>query len=100
VIHDGTKTLKSFGIRLKDEAFRRMVKSKQEVTWVKENMLHISNPIILNAELLGGVRIGLPLDEINSDILAAQAVLAKISAAGERNILIAIAATALVLSVI
>ena len=69
----------------------RALKSNKIQTWVEENTLHVSAPITIGSRSLGGVRIGLSLDDINADIEVTQRALGEISEAGRANIVIATA---------
>ena len=97
LVHDGTTTLERFGSQLDDEHMARALKSNKIQTWVEENTLHVSAPITIGSRSLGGVRIGLSLDDINADIEATQRALGEISEAGRANIVIATAIATLVL---
>lgn len=69
IIHDGTKTISLFNKALDDEISRKAVESQKLLIQNQEDgILDISSPIMLSDERLGGVRIGLSLESMKSDI--------------------------------
>ena len=69
IIHDGTKTIALFNKVLNDEISKKTRESqKLLIQDLEDDVLDISSPIMLSDERLGGVRIGLSLKGMQSDI--------------------------------
>ncbi len=79
VIQDGTATIKDFGMLLDGKYLQESVRLRQPVSWTTDKILHVTTPIMAGSRILGGIRIGLNLDEIKSDQTNLQNVLARIA---------------------
>tara|TARA_B100000315_G_scaffold254609_1_gene296046 strand:- start:5357 stop:6895 length:1539 start_codon:yes stop_codon:yes gene_type:complete len=79
VIQDGTVTIEKFGTLLNDKHLQESVKKRQPVSWTTDKVLHVTTPVLAGSRVLGGVRIGLKLDEIKIDQKNLQDVLARIA---------------------
>ncbi|OGR95254.1 MAG: hypothetical protein A2902_04835 [Elusimicrobia bacterium RIFCSPLOWO2_01_FULL_64_13] len=68
IVHDGTREISSLNRILDDEISRKAAGSRQMLVQTAANVLDVSAPIRLADQFLGGVRIGISLDSIHSDI--------------------------------
>ena len=100
VVHDGSGTLESYGTRLDDDLTRRTLATGDVVSLTADNILHVSAPITIGSQRVGGVRIGLSLEAIAGDITAVQSTLDGINDRGIANHILATAVVAVVLSVL
>ena len=100
VVHDGTQTLANFGTSLDDEHMVAALKSANTLTWIESEIFHVSAPILIGSRFLGGVRIGLSLQDITADIEATQQALGEISEVGRASFVIAAAIATLVLAIL
>jgi PAS domain S-box-containing protein len=101
LIHDGVEEIPEFGKVIADEEMKKAIVKKQLLKQVlHNNTLEISFPIWLGELPLGGVKVGLTLVSINSDIQRTQNRLENISKAGLREdiIFIFLITTVLVIS--
>ena len=115
IVHDGTARLESYGLNLNDEPLRKISETKKVLTWVTgrakaesggqsategpldPQLIHAAAPIMLGPEVIGGVRIGLSVEEVDKDIAAVQSELTTISFAGTDRMLVASAVATLIL---
>ena len=100
VVHDGSGTLESYGTRLDDDLTRRTLATGDVVSLTADNILHVSAPITIGSQRVGGVRIGLSLEAIAGDITAVQSTLDGINDRGIANHILTMAVVAVVLSVL
>ena len=96
IIHDGTPTLEGIDTNLDDPHMALALKSNKVLTWVASNILHISAPIMIGSRSLGGVRVGVSLEDINADMMFTEQALSKISDKGLFNIVVATVVATLV----
>ncbi|WP_162532439.1 hybrid sensor histidine kinase/response regulator [Candidatus Scalindua japonica] len=98
IIHDGTKDISLFNKNF-DEISKTTARSKSLLIQFTADMLDVSTPIMLYDELLGGVRIGLSLSGMRSNVSNMTRQLGNISDKWKKRNLYAIIITALGLSV-
>jgi len=97
ILQDGTRTMESLGLDINDGYLRTMLETKKVVAWFTSHetgrdegervgtaiagvqAYHVSAPVILGGDVIGGVRIGLGLKNIRADIAAEQKRLTDIS---------------------
>jgi len=97
ILQDGTRTMESLGLDVNDMYLQTMLETKKVVAWFTSHeagrdederigtaiagvqAYHVSAPVILGDDVIGGVRIGLGLKNIHADIAAEQKRLTDIS---------------------
>ena len=100
VVHDGTDTFESFGKSFDDSAMREVVGSRKPKAWITEEVMNASVPVMIGSEVLGSVRIGVSLREVEGDKETMRALLAAIARQGAKNHLLVSAVVALVLGAV
>ncbi len=100
VLHDGTETLENYGLLLQGQATLRTVETHEIIAVVGKEAIDVSAPVMVGAQLLGGIKVRLSLEAVQVDINDLQETLAKISSDGMRSYLIAAAVACSVLIVI
>ncbi|MDP6788173.1 MAG: ATP-binding protein, partial [Rhodospirillales bacterium] len=89
VVHDGTATIESFGKIVSDEPMRDVRETLLPATWIDNNAMHATAPIMIGSKFLGSVRIGLDLSESEHDKKAIRDLLFLIAGKGTERYLIA-----------
>ena len=98
IIQNGTKEVFNYGKMLDDERSRNALHSKGALLkQIHNNILGISFPIWIGDTPLGGIKIGLSLKNIKSDIAEARDTLNQIGHTGLQRNLFALSLTALLL---
>lgn len=105
IIHDGTDTIEAYNLSLDDERTRELRESQTIQTWFtgvadpadpmsavggnqqEQRIFHVTAPISIGSDLIGGIRIGFDLDSFAAEIGEAQASLSEISDSGLENLL-------------
>ncbi|MBC2717043.1 MAG: response regulator [Desulfobacteraceae bacterium] len=94
IVHQGTEYLPQFGELLDDKASKEAIPIKGKLlTQIHDDILDVSMPIWLGDKPLGGVKIGLSLESINSDIAGMKSRLNGVGQTGLRRNIIALAIT-------
>ncbi len=99
VIHDGTVSFEAFGLRLDDSRTGESMTSGKVLSWTENGVYHATAPVMMGPKVLGGIRVGLKLDEITADIESMHATLSRISEEGRTRFIRTTALAALVLAV-
>jgi PAS domain S-box-containing protein len=94
VLHDGTEMLDSYGRKLDRRLTGGVLESREVHVHVHGNELHVTSPIVVGSQLLGGVVMGLSLEQAQADIAALQDTLAAIGDKGTANYILATAGLA------
>ena len=97
IVHDGTPTIESFGTTIYDAMMRQVIESRNSTTWIADGSIHASSPIMVGSQVLGAVRIGLDLGEVESDKEAIRSLLISAADKGNRNLITSTTIIALVL---
>ena len=88
ILHDGKEKIPQFGEMLDDEASKKAITIKEQlVTQVQDEILSVSMSIWIGDTPLGGVKVGISLKSINSDIAHMNSRLETIGKAGVRRII-------------
>lgn len=88
IVHDGDEAISRFGEIPDDPFVAATLNSNTSLIQKSDNLLDISTPIFIGDRRLGGVRLGLSLDSIQTEVDKNHAELAAIFSAGtERNLL-------------
>ncbi|MDH3444263.1 MAG: ATP-binding protein, partial [Deltaproteobacteria bacterium] len=75
IVHDGTSGLLLYGNVLDDALTIESVRSATAQTLLEEDLLHVSTPVKLHDQVVGGIKIGFSLTKILSDIAREQGML-------------------------
>lgn len=86
IVSDGTKTLDNFGKRLESPQVVDVLESGGPQTRVEGDILFAYVPVRVGSQVLGGVRLGVSLADIQSDIEMASEALDGIDAHGRESI--------------
>lgn len=88
VIHDGTPTIESFGDLIQDGPQEVLRNSRTPTTWITDSVIHASAPVLIGSQILGSVRIGIDLSEVDQDKKSMQDLLYSVADKGSRSFLI------------
>ena len=100
IIHDGKKSVPSFGKTLEDEVSRNAVAAKAFLIQVSGGVMDVAMPIYIGETQLGGVRVGLSLAEISREIERMHSQLNQIAALGIQRNMVSVLVTTAVLMVL
>ncbi len=112
VIHDGSETMSSYGKIINDIYSKRIQSQGSTELWIDTQtdntsnknynipIVNISVPIKLGENIIGGVRIGLSLEDFQHDISVANSKLSQISQRGTDELLYAALSATLLLILI
>ncbi len=70
VLHDGGRSVRQFGVVFDDEVSRNAATANTVLLQDQPKILDVSAPILIGDQRLGGVRIGLSKDRIDTEIAA------------------------------
>lgn len=100
IVHDGTKDIRLFNRLLTDEISQRALRSDKLSIQMGEDVMDVSSPILIGRERLGGVRVGLSLKRIRTELEHSRATLMNITEADMRKNLYAVGLITLALSLL
>ncbi|MEQ8666594.1 MAG: ATP-binding protein [Rhodospirillales bacterium] len=115
IIHDGTLTIEAHATRLDDIHMAKLSPDRAVETWITGNtepgaltggkamaengppVFHVSAPIVIGNDVIGGVRMGFSFDAFAGEIADAQAELSNISDSGVNELLVTLAGVTVLL---
>ena len=100
VVHDGTEALQHYGVLLEDPETELALRSATSATMFDGALLHVSVPVVIGSQILGGVRIGISTEHIQLDIASGLDLLKSISDIGFKRLLLATLAITTLLAIV
>lgn len=98
ILQDGTRDNKHLDQILQDETSKNAVIARDTIIQESDEVIDVATPIMLENEIIGGVRIGLSTQNIHFEILRMAASLKKVSDEGLQQALISVILVAAALS--
>jgi len=95
IVHEGEESLSRFGQIPGDQFNQAAANSRSPLIQQSLNMMDFSHPLFIGEEYLGGVRIGLSLEQANKNIHLTQVELEQVFDQGYRENLLAVLGTSL-----